>query len=227
MSTKRIEQLIEEIFEFVESCKASAFSSNKVIVPKEELYDLLDELRLKVPEEIKRCQKMIANRDAIIADAEDKAAAIEQAARAQAQVLINENEITQQAYYQANEMVRQATEHAEGIVAQAQETAMQYREGSLGYANDALGRVEQLLASQYETIKLHSENMLDTLRHSLEVVMNDRRDMNGEADPQELEPQQQMRQQAGSQMSAPVNTPQEDDFEFDENVFLDNIDAEE
>ncbi|MBQ8800224.1 MAG: ATPase [Lachnospiraceae bacterium] len=225
MSTKRIEQLIEEIFEFVESCKASAFSSNKVIVPKEELYDLLDELRLKVPEEIKRCQKMIANRDAIIADAEDKAAAIEQAARAQAQVMINENEITQQAYYQANEMVRQATEHAEAIVAQAEETAMQYREGSIGYANNTLGHVEQLLASQYETIKVYTDNMLDTLRHSLEVVVSDRREMNGEAAPEELEPQQQMRQQMSQQM--PQQEQGEEDFEFDENVFLDNIDTEE
>jgi len=55
MSTKRIEQLIEDIYEFVESCKPTGFKSNKVAVPKDELYDLLDELRLKVPDEIKRC----------------------------------------------------------------------------------------------------------------------------------------------------------------------------
>ena len=69
MSTKRIEQLIEDIYEFVDSCKPTGFKSNKVAVPKDELYDLLDELRMKVPDEIKRCQKMIANRDAIMADA--------------------------------------------------------------------------------------------------------------------------------------------------------------
>lgn len=213
MSTKRIEQLIEEIFEFVESCKSSTFSSSKVIVPKEELYDLLDELRLKVPEEIKRCQKMIANRDAIIADAEDKAAAIEQAARAQAQMLVNENEITQQAYYQANEMVRQATEHAEGLVAQAQEEAMQIRQGALGYTNEMLGQVERLLGSVFEVTKNRSDAMLESMQQNLEIIAANRRELNGEAEPEEVEPER-----PGAQGG---------DFDFDENTFLDNIDSNE
>ena len=214
MSTKRIEQLIEEIFEFVESCKASAFSGSKVIVPKEELYDLLDELRLKVPEEIKRCQKMIANRDAIIADAEDKATAIEQSARQQAQMLINENEITQQAYYQANEMIRQATEQAEAIMAQATDEAMQIRQGALGYTNDMLSRVEQVLASSYEITKNRSDAMLEALRQNLEIVTANRKELCEEVEPQ-----------AAEQMTS---APQaEEDFEFDENVFLENAENEE
>ena len=69
MGASRIEQLIEDIYEFVESCRMQPLSSTKVIVPKDELYDLLDELRLRTPDEIKRYQKIIANRDAIIADA--------------------------------------------------------------------------------------------------------------------------------------------------------------
>ena len=212
MSTKRIEQLIDEIFEFVESCKASAFSSSKVIVPKEELFDLLDELRLKVPEEIKRCQKMIANRDAIIADAEDKASAIEQAARAQAQMLINENEITQQAYYQRNEMLSQASEHASMLVAQAQADADQIRQGALGYTNDMLSSLEQVLSSSYEITRNRSEAMLESMRQNLEIVIANRRELNGEAQPEEM---------------APPAQEQEGDFEFDENTFLDNIEEEE
>ena len=213
MSTKRIEQLIEEIFEFVESCKTSAFSGSKVIVPKEELYDLLDELRLKVPEEIKRCQKMIANRDAIIADAEDRAVAIENEAMQKAQYLISENEITQQAIYQANEMVRQATEHADNLVAQAQEEAMQIHQGALGYTNDMLSRVEQVLASSYEITKNRSEAMLEALRQNLEIVTANRKELCEEVAPQE-DPAEGL-------------APQEDDFEFDENTFLDNVDNDE
>ncbi|MCH5273364.1 MAG: ATPase [Lachnospiraceae bacterium] len=215
MSTKRIEQLIEEIFEFVESCKPSAFSGSKVIVPKEELYDLLDELRLKVPEEIKRCQKMIANRDAIIADAEDKAAAIEQSARQQAQLLVNENEITQQAYYQANEMVRQATEQAEEMLQQAEQEAIQIRQGALGYTNDMLSRVEQVLTSSYEITKNRSDAMLEALRQNLEIVTANRRELGEDIAPQAAE---SVNQAAGAR---------DEDFDFDENIFLDNVDNEE
>lgn len=213
MSTKRIEQLIEEIFEFVESCKASAFSSSKVIVPKEELYDLLDELRLKVPEEIKRCQKMIANRDAIIADAEDKAAAIEQSARQQAQLLVNDSEIMQQAYYQANEMVRQATEHAQSMVAQAQEEAMQIHQGALGYTYDKLSCIESILADSYEKTKKCSDDMLEVMRQNLEIISANRKELCEEVEPQ------------AEQAAAPEQ--EADDFEFDENVFLENAEQDE
>ena len=54
MQESRIEQKIEDIYGFVESCKMQSFSSTKVIVPKNDLYDLLDDLRRDAPEEIKR-----------------------------------------------------------------------------------------------------------------------------------------------------------------------------
>lgn len=55
----RIEQLIDEIEEFVESCKPQPFSQTKIIVPKDELFELLTELRLKTPDEIKRYRKSL------------------------------------------------------------------------------------------------------------------------------------------------------------------------
>ena len=45
----RIEQKIEDIYAFVESCKMQRLSATRVIVPKDELYDLLDDLRRDIP----------------------------------------------------------------------------------------------------------------------------------------------------------------------------------
>ena len=52
MQSSRIEQEIDDIFEFVESCRMQRLSSTKVVVPKDELYDLLDDLRRDVPEAV-------------------------------------------------------------------------------------------------------------------------------------------------------------------------------
>ena len=71
--SSRIEQIIEEIEEYVESCKYQPLSTTKIVVNKEELEELLRELRLKTPDEIKRYQKIISNKDAILADAQAKA----------------------------------------------------------------------------------------------------------------------------------------------------------
>ena len=71
--SSRIEQGIEDIEDFIEGCKYATFSSTNIIVNKEELEELLAELRSKTPEEIKRYQKIISNKEAILADAQAKA----------------------------------------------------------------------------------------------------------------------------------------------------------
>ena len=77
--SSRIEQIIEEIEEYIDrDCKFQPLSTTKIIVNKEHLDELLRELRMKTPDEIKRYQKIIANRDAILADAKAKADAINQ-----------------------------------------------------------------------------------------------------------------------------------------------------
>ena len=61
----RIEQLISEIEEYIDSCKFQALSNSKIIVNKEELEELLVELRLRIPDEIKKYQKIISQQDTI------------------------------------------------------------------------------------------------------------------------------------------------------------------
>ena len=100
MVSSRIEQKIEDIYAFVESCKPQALSQSKVVVPKNDLYDLLDDLRRDVPEEITRYQKMLSQRDAILEDAEAKADAIKLDAQEQYKAMVEEHAIMQEAYQQ-------------------------------------------------------------------------------------------------------------------------------
>ncbi len=74
--SSRIEQIIDEIEAYIDSCKYQPLSNTKIIVNREELEELLDELRLKTPEEIKRYQKIISNKEAILADVQVKAYAM-------------------------------------------------------------------------------------------------------------------------------------------------------
>ena len=50
----RIEQLIGEIEEYIDGCKFQPLSNTKILVNKEELEELLVELRLRIPDEIKQ-----------------------------------------------------------------------------------------------------------------------------------------------------------------------------
>ena len=65
--------ILQKIEEFIESCKYQPLSTRKIVVDKEEISEYLRELRLKTPDEIKRYQKIISNKDAILEDAQAKA----------------------------------------------------------------------------------------------------------------------------------------------------------
>jgi vacuolar-type H+-ATPase subunit H len=212
MGASRIEQLIEDIYEFVESCRMQPLSSTKVIVPKDELYDLLDELRLRTPDEIKRYQKIISNRDAIIADAEEKAETILRQTRDKAKDLLNEHEIMQQAYYQANEMVMQASEEADRVRKEASEEAEQIRTGALVYSNDVLTEVERVLANAYDTAISKYDSFIGTLKGNLEIINNNKRELSEQLYPQE------------NMQSTNQDPAYEDaDFDFDENTFMQDV----
>ncbi|WP_167956736.1 ATPase [Anaerosporobacter faecicola] len=214
MGASRIEQLIEDIYEFIESCKMYPLSSTKVIVPKDELYDLVDELRLRTPDEIKRYQKIIANKDAILQDAREKADAMLAQAQEQTNALINEHEIMQQAYYQANDIVEQASKEAERIIAAANQDASEIREGAFAYTEDMLGDVERILSNAYESTKSKYDNLLGSLKGNLDIVINNKK---------ELAPTNSMPQSNLQQEEIAPATEEQGDFDFDENTFLDDI----
>ncbi len=213
MGASRIEQLIEDIYEFVESCRMQPLSSTKVIVPKDELYDLLDELRLRTPDEIKRYQKIIANRDAIIADAEEKADVILRQTKDKAKDLLNEHEIMQQAYYQANEMIMQASEEAERMRREAAEESDQIRTGALAYSNDVLTEVERVLASAYETAASKYDGFIGTLKENLEIINNNKKELNDQLYPQQITQSDTVQEESYK----------DNDFDFDENTFLNEV----
>ena len=60
--SSRIEQIIEEIEEYIDSCKFQPLSTTKIIVNKDQMDELLRELRMKTPDEIKRYQKIPTDR---------------------------------------------------------------------------------------------------------------------------------------------------------------------
>ncbi len=137
MSSK-IEQMIDEIEEYIEGCRYQPLSNSKILVNKEEILDLLAELRRRAPDEIRRYQKIISNKEAILADAKTKAEAIINQAEVQTTALVSEHQIMQQAYNQANEVVSFASNQAQDIVDAASNDAYDIRMNAIYYTDDVL-----------------------------------------------------------------------------------------
>ena len=147
----RIEQIISEIEDYIASCKPIPLSSTKIAVNKEELDELIRELRLKTPDEIKKYQKLISNKDAILMDAKEQADRMIREAQVQTEELINEHEIMQRAIEQANAVIADASAKAQQIVDRAVEDAGNIRLGAIQYTDDMLGNLQMIIGIQRQT----------------------------------------------------------------------------
>ena len=170
--------MIDEIEEYIDGCKYQPLSNSKIIVNKEEIDELLRELRMKTPDEIKRYQKIISNKEAILSDARAKAEALINDATMHTNELINEHEIMQQAYSQANDVVKMATQQAQEILDNATIEANNMRMAAMQYTDDILANVENLISQAMRTTTDHYESFFGALNHYSDVVNANRIELN-------------------------------------------------
>ncbi|MCI8518123.1 MAG: ATP synthase F0 subunit B [Hungatella sp.] len=174
----RIEQLIGEIEEYIDSCKYQALSNNtKIIVNKEELEELLVELRLRVPDEIKQYQKIISNQDAILSEARYQADNMIQEATAQTNELVNEHEIMQRAYSTANQIVEDAQVQAQSIIDAAVNDANNIRQGAIQYTDDILRNLQNIISNTMQDAQTRLEGFLSAMQANYEIVTGNRSEL--------------------------------------------------
>ena len=186
----RIEQLINEIEEYIDSCKFQPLSTSKIIVNKEELDELLVELRLRIPDEIKQYQKIISNQDAILSDAHSKADAMLAEATAQTNELVNEHEIMQRAYAQANALIEQATAQAQQILDSATEDANSIRQGAMDYTDDMLEKLQYIIERSIRDNREKYDSLLAGLNNMLSIVNNNRNELKTPVEEEESTPEE-------------------------------------
>ena len=175
--SSRIEQIIDDIEEFIDSCKYQPLSNTKIIVNRDEIDELIKELRLKTPDEIRRYQKIISNKDAILEDAQSKADAIIADAQAKAQELVTQHEIMQKAYAQANDTINAANKQAQEILDSATQDANSIRLSAITYTDDMMANIGAVLNDTLEDAGGKYKGFIDSLQACLNVVNQNRQEL--------------------------------------------------
>lgn len=173
--SSRIEQLIDELEEYIESCKPKFMSNSEIIVNKDEIDELLRELRMRTPEEIKRYQKIISNKEAILNDARSKAQALIDEATVHTNELISEHEIMQQAYAQANGIVATAAKQAQDILDKATIEANELRTQASRYTEDRLAELDSIVSSAIQSANSDYERLIGSLGQYRDLIQSNLR----------------------------------------------------
>ena len=189
--SSRIEQIIEEIKDYIDSCKFQPLSTTKIVVNKEELEDLLCELRMKTPDEIKRYQKIISNKDSIIQDAKNRAEAEIAEATAKAQQLVSENEVMRMAQEHAEELLDRAQKQAQEIINNATNDANSIRMSAISYTDEMLENLEKIMAHTMETAGAKYETFLNSIQSCYDIVNKNRQELSPQEVPSSYIPEEE------------------------------------
>ncbi|MBD5452688.1 MAG: vacuolar family H+-ATPase subunit H [Lachnospiraceae bacterium] len=189
--TSRIEQIIDDLELYIENCKFKPFSTDMIIVNKTEIDEMIRDLRMTTPEEIKRYQKIISNKEAILNDAKEKAQALLNNAAVQTNELISEHQIMQQAYAQANEIVELATQQAQDILDRATIEANEMRSSMVQYSDGMLATIENIIKQSIEFATKDYNKLIGDLQEIDSVVTANRASL---APPEVIEEEVQTEQ---------------------------------
>ena len=133
--------LLETLEDIIEKSRNVPFSS-KCIVDKEEFLEIIKEIRLKLPDEIKQAKWVKEERQRILVEAQNEANDIIKEAENRIISMIDEHEITRKAYEQKAEIIETANEMSREI-----------KSGTEEYADGVLAGIEVALEDALKVIK--------------------------------------------------------------------------
>ncbi len=105
-------QLIDRLEELFNDAKAVPFTHN-VVVDEDRMLELIDQMRIAIPEEVKKAQQVVAQRDRVMAQAQEEANRTLQLARDKADQLVQKDMIVQEAQRRAEQILAQARAEAD------------------------------------------------------------------------------------------------------------------
>jgi len=144
--------LVDRLEELFNEARSLPFTRN-VIVDEDRMLELIDQLRITIPEEVKKAQQLLAQRDRILAQAEEQANRTVALAREKADQMAEKDSIAQMAQSRADQ-----------IVAQARAEAQQTHDETDDYVVDSLGNFE----TQLERLLTQVRNGIRTVQMDLE-----------------------------------------------------------
>jgi hypothetical protein len=111
-------QLIDRLEELFNESKNVPFTKN-VMVDEDRMLDIIDQMRIAIPEEVKKAQQLLGQRDRVLAQAQEEANRTLEIARQKADQLVGKDIVMQEAQRRYEQMLVQARAEADTIRAQA------------------------------------------------------------------------------------------------------------
>jgi hypothetical protein len=141
-------QLIDRLEELFNESKAIPLTHN-VMVDEDKMLELIDQMRIAIPEEVKKAQQVVAQRDRVMAQAQEEANRTLALAREKADQMAQKDNVAMEAQRRAEQILSQARAEAEATRIDADN----YVIDSLTHLQDELERITNQVRNGIHTIE--------------------------------------------------------------------------
>ena len=107
MNEQRIEDIISALYDMVQDARGVPLAADKCIIERDKVLDMLDEVIAQLPVELKQARTIVESRNELIGQARREAETLIRQAQEQANRMVSEEEIYQEAKRQCKEMIAQ------------------------------------------------------------------------------------------------------------------------
>ncbi|MBQ2678614.1 MAG: ATPase [Firmicutes bacterium] len=152
-------KLLDELEEIIDESRSVPFSSGKISVNKDDILEIITDIRNKLPNEIKQSKWILEERNKILADSEREAEDIIKKAEEHMNQLIDEHEVTKKAYENADEIVAKSRQDSKTM----RIGAVEYTDGILMDTQDRLKELQHSVAEQQNILNEFINQSLDIL----------------------------------------------------------------
>jgi len=149
--------LLEQLEEILSKSKAVPFT-DKCIVEKSQITDIIKDIRLKLPDELKQAKWIKEERERIIDEAQKEANDIVKEAENRIIAMIDEHEITKKAYDRKKEIIEDANDMYREIT-----------QGTNAYIDEILANIENNmieLGKSLNGVEVSVQNALETIQNN-------------------------------------------------------------
>ena len=136
-----IQHLVDRLEDLIDEGR-HIFGTRFTIIDEERALEIIDQMRISIPEEIEKSARVLAQRDRILAQANEEAARIIQQAREQGESLVDREVSVQAAQQRANSILDAARQEAANITTEAD-----------NYVLEVLSRLEQHLVKSINVVR--------------------------------------------------------------------------
>ena len=145
-------QLIDRLEELFNQSKSIPLTRN-VMVDEDRMLDIIDQMRIAIPEEVKKAQQLLGQRDRVLAQAQEEANRTVEIARQKADQMVMKDMIAQEAQRRAEQIVAQARADAENTRSDADDYVMR----SLTQLQAELERISNQVANGIRVVQDEQE----------------------------------------------------------------------